>query len=312
MPIVFSCYSCGKAFRVKDALAGKAIQCPGCAAAIQVPGQTADSPAAASGAVAPQWYVKTPDGQAFGPIAQGELDQWVAEGRVTAETQILQQGATQWQWADVHYPQLAQPRPVLPPAATTVPPVAFPTTQPPPAGPVHGSGALRSEPGHRTGSRKAPSAAVNAVAILSFLIGAIHGSCGCFSLSALGGFLRGVAEDFEEFQELHGADRMRDAELFMVVVGVIGATMVAIAGLYIMAGYAVMMRRSWGRILCIGLGVYTAILALLDLVCVAQGYSMCLPGFLICAGYSTVVFAVLLNPRFAQEFTSRRSGRYGG
>ena len=70
--------------------------------------------------------------------------------------------------------------------------------------------------------------------------------------------------------------------------------------------------RPGGRILCIALGVYSAILALLDLVCVAQGYSMCLPGFLICAGYSTVVFAVLLNPRFAQEFTSRRSGRYGG
>jgi hypothetical protein len=307
MSIVFSCYSCGKKFRVKNALAGKAIKCPGCAAAIQVPGQTSAGPAASVAATAIQWYVKAQDGQTYGPITQAELDQWVAQGRVTAETQILQHGADQWQWADNLYPQLAQPRPIPAPAAATVPPVVSPAAMPSPAGLGLASSATSSEFGRETGSRKAPrSAAVNTIAMLSYAMGAIHGKCGLLLFGLLGGLLRGVLENFEDFQELHGEERVREAEFYMSIGAVIAVMMIVIAVLYFWAGYGVIKRRPWGRILCIGMGVYTAILALLDLACVVQGFRMCFPGFVICAGYSAGVFAVLFNPRFAEEFKKRR------
>jgi hypothetical protein len=36
------------------------------------------------------------DGKEYGPIAAEQLRQWIAEGRVNAQTQILAEGATQW------------------------------------------------------------------------------------------------------------------------------------------------------------------------------------------------------------------------
>ena len=36
------------------------------------------------------------DGKEYGPIAVETLKQWLAEGRVNAQTQVLPDGATQW------------------------------------------------------------------------------------------------------------------------------------------------------------------------------------------------------------------------
>jgi len=52
--------------------------------------------------------VRTEDGETFGPVPKSELDEWVSEGRLTADTQILRDGADQWQWATDEYPQLAE------------------------------------------------------------------------------------------------------------------------------------------------------------------------------------------------------------
>jgi hypothetical protein len=126
MPIEFSCGSCGKRLRVKDAAAGKRVKCPGCQTVLHVPAATpvSESPAAApAGTAAPtaaptpapagaeSWYVKTDDGQTYGPVPRQELDSWVAEGRLTADSQILREGASQWQWATDEYPQLGQDQP---------------------------------------------------------------------------------------------------------------------------------------------------------------------------------------------------------
>jgi hypothetical protein len=120
VPIEFSCDSCGKRLRVKDESAGKRVKCPGCQTILRVPGKVAaDSSASgssvggasAAGPAAEQWYAKTDDGQTYGPVSRQELDEWAAEGRLTAESQILRDGSDQWQWATDLYPQLAQAQP---------------------------------------------------------------------------------------------------------------------------------------------------------------------------------------------------------
>ena len=66
---------------------------------------------------AERWYVKTRAGADYGPIARDELDRWVDEDRLDSESQILREGANQWQWASDLYPRLepaAAPKAALP------------------------------------------------------------------------------------------------------------------------------------------------------------------------------------------------------
>jgi hypothetical protein len=53
-----------------------------------------------------RWYLKTEDGEDYGPVPKAELDQWRDEGRITADCHVLQDGAEQWQWASDIYPEL--------------------------------------------------------------------------------------------------------------------------------------------------------------------------------------------------------------
>ncbi len=116
MPIQVACSGCGKTLRLADTHAGKRARCPGCNGIVQVPeaGSTGKEPAGSlptgPQSVSPtgRWYVKTADGQDFGPISNSQLDAWVAEGRVTAESQVLREGAQQWQWAHEVFPALAR------------------------------------------------------------------------------------------------------------------------------------------------------------------------------------------------------------
>jgi len=62
------------------------------------------------------WYMRTPDEQQYGPVKRHALDQWVEEGRVDSDCQILCDGWQQWQWASDVYPQLG---------GATVPPPEF-------------------------------------------------------------------------------------------------------------------------------------------------------------------------------------------
>jgi predicted Zn finger-like uncharacterized protein len=54
-----------------------------------------------------QWFLKGEDGESYGPVPKDELDDWKAEGRVTAECQLLQEGSSQWKWAAEVYSDLA-------------------------------------------------------------------------------------------------------------------------------------------------------------------------------------------------------------
>ena len=105
MPIEISCNNCSKRLRVPDNAAGKRVKCPGCQTVLSVPAAGGGS-SAGSAVGAAKYHLKTEDGQTFGPVPKNELDEWMNEGRITAECQLLKDGADQWQWATDIYPQL--------------------------------------------------------------------------------------------------------------------------------------------------------------------------------------------------------------
>ena len=131
MPIDITCSDCSESYKVPDDVAGKKIRCPKCnVATIQVPNVAAEAATAAmSGAVGSaaatmdstyqqtqsvQYQMKTETGDIYGPVDKTELDQWVSEGRVTAKSQLLPTGGSQWQWATDLYPHLATTTAVSP------------------------------------------------------------------------------------------------------------------------------------------------------------------------------------------------------
>ena len=71
------------------------------------PQRKAAAPPAKPQPKAEGWFLKTEEGDDYGPVSQGELDAWHAEGRITAECQLLREGSDQWQWASDVYADLA-------------------------------------------------------------------------------------------------------------------------------------------------------------------------------------------------------------
>ena len=65
------------------------------------------------------WYMKTPEGQTYGPVERPELDKWLGEGRIAADCD-LREGLGSWMPAERVYPLLA-PRPVRAPAGYRAP-----------------------------------------------------------------------------------------------------------------------------------------------------------------------------------------------
>lgn len=147
MPIETVCQGCGKRLRVGDEHAGKLAKCPQCQAVYTVP-QSAVAASWGAGAstssalsAGDRWHLKTPDGLSFGPVARVELDRWLGEGRITAQSQILHEGDGQWVWAAQIYPHLqnvalaspfqpgAAPRGVNPYAPSAVAPMGTPNYQ---------------------------------------------------------------------------------------------------------------------------------------------------------------------------------------
>jgi len=122
--------------------------------------------------------MKTPEGQQFGPISRSELDGWVAEGRVTSDSQILQEGGAQWQWAKDIYPVLAKgaTAPASAPVAAGANPFADIGDQPatnPYASPRTGGQSAYT----RSGLRKQPhrGGMILAFGILSWVVCVVFG-----------------------------------------------------------------------------------------------------------------------------------------
>jgi len=167
------CGGCGRGLRVAPENAGKMARCPVCGHITHVPasltaatratsseagGQralagdsappetsditfggvksTAPPPFSIHGDTA-EWYMKTPEEQTFGPASFPDLERWVQEGRITADCQLCQGAAGNWQPADWLFPSLktqATYSPHLAAAATFAPPGPVPSQYPAPRG----------------------------------------------------------------------------------------------------------------------------------------------------------------------------------
>ena len=99
MGIRFKCPN-GHALHVKNFLAGKRGVCPKCGVKVEIPSdssdvdgvsaplKSADSSASPSKteSAASRWYVRLPSGEQFGPISDSVFEDWVSEGRITADS----------------------------------------------------------------------------------------------------------------------------------------------------------------------------------------------------------------------------------
>jgi len=121
MAIETKCPGCQRLLRVPDEHAGKQARCPACNTIYVVPGgETASLETAASDAD-DSWYMKTPEGQVYGPVAKTELDCWLAEGRISAECTLRTGADGDWRPADDYYGALS-PRPQVPTPTSTAAP----------------------------------------------------------------------------------------------------------------------------------------------------------------------------------------------
>lgn len=134
MPIETLCPGCGRKLRVAEEHAGKQARCPVCGTIYSVGAAgNSETPASAdrtepaasssedqagtnnpiaaptSAFVEPRpaddWYMRTPEGQTYGPVTKAELDRWLGEGRVSHDCD-LRNGMAGWQSADTIYPSL--------------------------------------------------------------------------------------------------------------------------------------------------------------------------------------------------------------
>ena len=110
MAIQFHCTQCNKLLRTGEDLAGKQVKCPECGTYLKVPAAGPVPTQTTEPLNKPIWYLKTGDGQEFGPITRSQLDRWHVEGKVDAECQILRDGWPSWKWAEDVYPALSTPQ----------------------------------------------------------------------------------------------------------------------------------------------------------------------------------------------------------
>jgi hypothetical protein len=161
------CSGCGQKLQVGAEHAGKMARCPACGHITPVPaGNGQPSPAAAAAtpeSVATNWYLRTPEGQEYGPASRDDVDRWVAEGRVTADCQLRCGETAPWESADWVFPALKPPAPVPvwtpqadvlrglpPPPMTPVTPVGspvYPAASGTPAAAPFGGGVPSINPG---------------------------------------------------------------------------------------------------------------------------------------------------------------------
>ena len=101
MAIETKCPSCDRTLRVGDEHAGKQARCPMCNTIYVVPG--GETPERQAEAPNDPWYMKTPDGQIYGPVSHGELEGWLAEGRISAECELRTRENQEWRRADEYF-----------------------------------------------------------------------------------------------------------------------------------------------------------------------------------------------------------------
>ena len=134
MPIITVCQGCGQRLSVADENAGRIARCPKCRRQYKVP--PADRLSPTPSPFSDHWRMRTEEGRVYGPVSKAELDVWVAEGRVTAQSQLALQNDESWQPATVFYPQLQAGAGVNPFADRALPPASDPYAAPQSSAPI--------------------------------------------------------------------------------------------------------------------------------------------------------------------------------
>lgn len=137
MAIEVPCSGCGRTLSVGPEHAGKMARCPVCSHITLVPAN-GDGPAAAAAELPPApppsaatWYMRTPEGQEYGPVTRADVDRWLAEGRIAADCFLRDGESAAWQSADQMFAEL-KPAPIVPTPMPTpatspwVPPTPLP------------------------------------------------------------------------------------------------------------------------------------------------------------------------------------------
>ena len=112
MTIRCQCTGCSARFDAPDSLAGKAVRCPKCKAAIRLPGAKGDNatkPTQKSGtSQSPAWFARDTEGRHLGPMAKAELDNLVTTGRLDGLCQLRRADWEDWRWIETVYEQFAE------------------------------------------------------------------------------------------------------------------------------------------------------------------------------------------------------------
>jgi hypothetical protein len=152
------------------------------------------------------------------------------------------------------------------------------------------------ETGVAPGGSAPPSGAVTAVAIVNYILGGLQLLCGaCFVLGGgVGASFIGAAA--ANNPDIEGPDAAAAAGMFGGLFLVAGVIVIILGVPMLLAGYGVQKRRQWGRILTLILGGLSALFGVFNLVTLN-------PGVIVNAGYAIFVFVILLNSRYAAEFS---------
>jgi hypothetical protein len=148
------------------------------------------------------------------------------------------------------------------------------------------------------------SGAVTAVGVVNYILGGLNLLCGVVAMVA-GGFIvrliTGAAA--QETANMTPAEQQKAKEA-LGMLGTLGTAAGIIIGtcglifavLYILAGYGVINRRQWGRVITIILGILAAVGAVLSI------FSLNIIGIVVNAAYAIFVLVVLFNSKNAAEF----------
>ncbi len=97
------CPKCKAEYSVGGELAGHRVRCADCGERFEV-----DGPGGGGEPEGRVWRFRMPGGQSFGPLSKLELDEYLFEGILTAECQVLREGDERWQWAGEVYPEVPE------------------------------------------------------------------------------------------------------------------------------------------------------------------------------------------------------------
>ncbi|MGE3778285.1 MAG: DUF4190 domain-containing protein [Pirellulaceae bacterium] len=103
MHIESICPGCQRKLRVDAAYAGQSARCPHCHSVYEVPQPDAVPAAPPSD----RWFLRVPEGRTYGPVQRRTLDQWVDEGRVSDDCQLMVEADGVWHSPVADYPVLA-------------------------------------------------------------------------------------------------------------------------------------------------------------------------------------------------------------